>query len=373
MAERGGRRWLHGGLPAQGTNARWSIRTAVGVFAAGLLLVPLAGVAHADITGTNGDDRLRGNENSNTIYALAGNDTVAGFRAGDNLYGGDGNDTIRGGDGPDSVFGGNGRDTEFGGSGGDTMNGGDGNDTIYAGSGRDVVNGDEGDDEIFVKDREDYDGPGDVAGDEVHGGGGADAVYARDGERDRVACGAGADTAYLDFEDQLLDTDCERVLRDSPEAMQDSGKEIAQVARDWALLREDVAEQPLGSNRGPQIDQWQQRVGMLGVAWCGIFAHEAYFQAGSNLDDRVASTDWLYDAAIRGTGRFQDVRIRDIRPGDLLLLDFPGGDSDDHIAIVTQPYGGNGTISTISGNYSDRVMKDSFSTGEVALAVRVHL
>ncbi len=339
-----------------------------------LLLVPLTGIAHADIYGTEGDDKLRGNDSSNTIYGGRGGDTIAGFGAGDNLYGGEGNDTIKGGEGNDLTYGGPGRDTTYGGSGADNMNGGDGNDHLYADSGRDVVEGDEGDDVIYIKDRDDYDGPGDVAGDVARGGGGDDEINARDGERDQIACGPGLDLAVLDFEDRLADDSCERVQRDAPLNVQDSGKEVAQSARDWALLKEGVAEQPLGSDSGPQIDQWQEHANAGHVAWCGIFAHEAYLQAGLRLSDGVAYTDWLRDQAAADSGHFQDIAIRDIRPGDIVILDWPNsGDSDDHIAIVTKPYVGDGRVATISGNYSNQVMRDSFPTWEVAIAIRVHL
>lgn len=350
-------------------------RAAAGsVLAVALLLAPLSGVARADIVGTSGNDKLRGTDGSNTIYARAGNDKVAGLSGADQLHGEEGDDTVKGGEGKDYIYGGTGQDILYGGTGGDRMHGGQGNDRLFGEEGRDSVEGDDGDDEIFVKNREDYAAPGDIDGDAAYGGDGADKIYARDGERDRVSCGPGLDLAVLDYGDVLLDESCERVDRASPESLQDSGKEIAQAARDWALLKEGIAEQPLGSNRGPEIDDWQRRVNMLGVAWCGIFGHEAYWRAGLDLNDRIMSTDWLHDAALRGDYNFQDVAIRDIRPGDLLILDWAGtGDDDDHIAIVTQPYGGNGSVATISGNYGNRVGKASFSTGLVAVAVRVHL
>jgi hypothetical protein len=82
---------------------------------------------------------------------------------------------------PESIAGGNGNDQLSGGSAGDVLAGGDGNDTLDGGAGVD-----------------DY-----------FGEGGDDTIRARDGNAERIACGAGTgDQAENDFTDIIAD--CER-------------------------------------------------------------------------------------------------------------------------------------------------------------------
>jgi putative metal-binding protein/hemolysin type calcium-binding protein len=78
---------------------------------------------------------------------------------------------------PESVAGGAGNDTITGGSAGDVLAGGDGADTLDGGAGVDDYFGEAGDDRI----------------------------HARDGNAERVACGAGTDTAENDFTDIIAD------------------------------------------------------------------------------------------------------------------------------------------------------------------------
>jgi Ca2+-binding RTX toxin-like protein len=104
-------------------------------------------VLDCDVVGTDGPDRLVGTARSDSICALPGADRIAG------------------------------------GAGADMIDAGAGHDTIRPGPGRDVVLGAEG----------------------------RDRIYARDGQRDRVDCGAFLDTVYADRFDRLRA--CERVSR----------------------------------------------------------------------------------------------------------------------------------------------------------------
>jgi len=218
------------------------------------------------ITGTPGNDRIRGSQQDDTINALAGNDRVIGRGGVDNidggpgadrlfgnagndillghagpdrlhgnrgddtltgdtpnagdkiskdrLFGGPGNDTLNGGDGRDRLHGGTGNDTASGnagrdfmsgGFGDDTQNGGPGDDRIFANAGRDTTLGGEGDDDLWALARRDVDGPEDLLGDTLRGEGGNDRFHLRDGEQDVVNCGEGSDTALLDHKDVIED------------------------------------------------------------------------------------------------------------------------------------------------------------------------
>jgi Ca2+-binding RTX toxin-like protein len=62
---------------------------------------------------------------------------------------GDGHDTVSGTTGDDTIRGGDGRDLLFGGSGDDDIRGDDGNDTILGNAGRDTINGGDGRDSLY--------------------------------------------------------------------------------------------------------------------------------------------------------------------------------------------------------------------------------
>jgi Ca2+-binding RTX toxin-like protein len=122
------------------------------------------------ITGTAGNDRLRGK---------AANDTINGLEGDDWLDGGSGDDQIFGGAGFDILMGMGGNDMLFGGAGGDVLFGGVGNDTLH---------GDNG----FGQ------GRGDLNGDRLDGGVGDDLLVIGEG-LDTVTGGAGNDSFLFKF------------------------------------------------------------------------------------------------------------------------------------------------------------------------------
>ena len=73
------------------------------------------------ITGTAGNDELRGDDTANIMDGRAGNDRIFGLGGDDWLIGGDGNDTLYGGEGDDLLDGGEGADTLSGSIGYDTV------------------------------------------------------------------------------------------------------------------------------------------------------------------------------------------------------------------------------------------------------------
>lgn len=113
------------------------------------------------IDGTKGDDFFTGSTGVDTFDGDSGNDEIRGAGGNDDLYGGGGDDKVFGDAGSDKVQGANGADT---------VDGGPGTDQIY---------GDTGSCSVFCN----FD---------------ADTLFARDGERDAVDCGGGADTAQVD-------------------------------------------------------------------------------------------------------------------------------------------------------------------------------
>ena len=77
-----------------------------------------------------------------------------------------------------------------GGAGDDVQDGGAGNDVIFANRGVDTSIGGDGDDVLWAMARADVTAPGDQVGDTLDGGNGNDVFRTRDGEVDRITCGA---------------------------------------------------------------------------------------------------------------------------------------------------------------------------------------
>jgi len=101
------------------------------------------------LKGGSKDDFLFGGYDDDKILGRGGDDDIRGGDGKDELRGEQGDDTIRGGSGNDSVKGGSGNDHLSGQSGNDTIAGNDGADTLTAGSGNDKVDGGSGDDWIY--------------------------------------------------------------------------------------------------------------------------------------------------------------------------------------------------------------------------------
>lgn len=69
------------------------------------------------------------------------------------------------------------------------------------------------------------------------------------------------------------------------------------AAINFALLHVSVCEDPIGSNRGPELDQWCREAGSpLGSYWCAIAVWKAR-QAGGlwvPTHDVASCDEWLY-------------------------------------------------------------------------------
>ena len=172
--------------------------------------------------GNAGDDRLNGLAGADRLYGNAGDDTLRGDtpnagdlisrdrlfggRGNDQLFGGDGRDRLHGGGGNDSSEGQGGRDLMSGGTGDDTQRGGAGDDLIFANLGVDTTYGGEGDDRLWALARGDVPLPG---VDSLRGEGGNDRFFTRDGEADVISCGEGDDVALLDTADVIEDATAE--------------------------------------------------------------------------------------------------------------------------------------------------------------------
>ena len=166
-----------------------------------------------NLTGSDFDDTLIGNDNSNTLRGAAGNDILQGGDGGDNLYGdagddrllgGTGEDTLNGGDDHDLLVGYEANDTLFGGDGNDELIGLDGNDNLDGGDGFDFVVGDDGNDTLKGGDGDDFI-VGGLDDDTLEGGNGNDFLIGDEGV-DVLTGGAGDDLFLIYAVDPNNDT-----------------------------------------------------------------------------------------------------------------------------------------------------------------------
>ena len=98
-------------------------RTVLALTAMVAALILGGGIAMAAaVSGSQGNDTLKGTNRGDQIYGLNGNDNLRALSGFDELYGGAGNDELYGGPGDDELYGGSGNDNLFGGDGGDFIN-----------------------------------------------------------------------------------------------------------------------------------------------------------------------------------------------------------------------------------------------------------
>jgi hypothetical protein len=134
-----------------------------------------------------------------------------------------------------------------------------------------------------------------------------------------------------------------------------------------------IKESPSGSNSGPQVTEYQKTTGAYRLPWCASFAKWCYIKAGcaSALRSHMTAdvTTWL---------SYLHVNATDVRPGDLVIYNWNGGDVD-HIGLFEKWISGHNTFSDIEGNTSEtsqnnggEVMRRSRSMNStVAAFVRV--
>ena len=82
-----------------------------------------------NVTATNGDDQITGNNSNNQLDGLDGDDSILGLGGNDTLTGNEGNDILDGGSGIDYLYGDDGDDSLTGGEGRDYLYGRKGNDS----------------------------------------------------------------------------------------------------------------------------------------------------------------------------------------------------------------------------------------------------
>ena len=132
-------------------------------------------------------------------------------------------------------------------------------------------------------------------------------------------------------------------------------KEALRIAADEEAA--GIREEPLGSNRGPRVDVYQQRVGLdRGHAWCACFLYWCFDEAAKKLgrSNPLIKTAGCQDHWNRATGAgIPRIAAADaaanpqlVRPGMIFIMAFDGGFG--HTGVVESMAGG--FMTTLEGN-----------------------
>jgi CHAP domain/Putative peptidoglycan binding domain len=143
-----------------------------------------------------------------------------------------------------------------------------------------------------------------------------------------------------------------------------ASSQLSKAAIDFAGTQIGVRERPLGSNRGPEVDQYLRAVGLNPVgqsfAWCVAFTHFCYLKAAQSLgleNPHIKTAGVLdhWNQAGRKPGVLRITSTRAVsdpglvKPGSLFILDLGGGLG--HSGMVVETVGGR--LVTIEGNTND--------------------
>jgi len=138
---------------------------------------------------------------------------------------------------------------------------------------------------------------------------------------------------------------------------------LAKAAIDFAITQIGVMENPLGSNRGPEVDSYLRAVGLNPAAdsypWCVAFTYFCYQKAAEKLglQNPHIETSGVLDHWNQAGMKPKVVRVTTaqalanpglVKPGSL-FIDYGSGHS--HTGMVIEV--ANGRLVTIEGNTND--------------------
>lgn len=148
----------------------------------------------------------------------------------------------------------------------------------------------------------------------------------------------------------------------------------------YAIEEIGVKEHPAGSNRGPRVDMYQEADSLTvpdhGYPWCMSFQNFIFNRAGRPLSE-LGKTASVPVAVQRAREKGWTVRKDRLQRGDIVVYDFPGGSSFNHVGIVrkrTSPTTFNaveGNTSITSDDNGGEVMLRSRSLSQVSAVIRV--
>lgn len=111
-----------------------------------------------------------------------------------------------------------------------------------------------------------------------------------------------------------------------------------------------ISEQPHGSNKGPEVDQYLLSVGItFPAAWCAAFVYWCFKQAGIS---GVPKTGGVLDMWNKAPNN----RVTYPQPGDVVIFDYGGGKG--HTGIVESV--DDDKLTTIEGNTNDDGSREGY-------------
>ena len=144
---------------------------------------------------------------------------------------------------------------------------------------------------------------------------------------------------------------------------------LARAAIDFAKTQIGVMEKPIGSNRGPEVDDYLRAVALNpaqgSFAWCVAFTHFCYKKAAEilGLQNPHIETAGVLDHWNKAGRKPKVVRVTNakavadpalVKPGSLFIIDF--GQEKGHSGMVIEV--ANGRLVTIEGNTNDNGSRD---------------
>jgi len=139
---------------------------------------------------------------------------------------------------------------------------------------------------------------------------------------------------------------------------------LTKAAIDFAFTQVGVMEDPLGSNRGPEVDQYLRAVGLNpaqgSFAWCVAFTHFCYEKAAESLglQNPHIKTAGVLDHWNQAGKKPKVARVTNARavadpglvmPGSLFIIDL--GQGLGHSGMVVGV--ADGRLTTVEGNTND--------------------
>jgi len=139
---------------------------------------------------------------------------------------------------------------------------------------------------------------------------------------------------------------------------------LVKAAIDFAVTQIGIRERPLGSNRGPEVDQYLRAAGVNpgggSFAWCVAFTHFCYLKAAESLgrgNPHIKTAGVLdhWNQAGRKSGVLRVTKTQAVgdpglvKPGSLFIIDLGGGHGHSGMVVETA----SGRLVTIEGNTND--------------------
>lgn len=129
-----------------------------------------------------------------------------------------------------------------------------------------------------------------------------------------------------------------------------------------------VKEDPIGSNRGPEVNKFLASVGLgPGYPWCMAFVYYCVSKAAAELGlpNPLVMTGGVMDQYERSPARKLSNRDSGVKPGDVGIMRFANGNGHTFF-VRTKP---SGLVNTIEGNTNDDGSREGYEVAHRSRAI----